>query len=161
MRTIPVAAPADVERFRSYLRTGMPGNHAYVVLLGLKQFDFPSIIERIEKGLPYSAFERLQRNTGFSTETLLDLLQIPRRTLTRRKSAGRLSKEESDRLVRLARVYGRTLHFFDGDSRAATEWLEEAQLAFGEAPPIELIKTDVGAQEVERLIGQLEHGVFP
>ena len=139
----------------------MPGNHAYVILLGLKQYDFPSIIDRIERGLPYSAFERLQKNTGFSTETLLDLLQIPRRTLTRRKSTGRLSKDESDRLVRLARVYGRALHFFDGDAPAATAWLEEAQLAFGEVPPIDLIKTDVGAQEVERLIGQLEHGIFP
>ena len=139
----------------------MPGGHAYVILLGLKRFDFPGIIEEIEKGLPYASFERLQKNTGLGTETLLDLLQIPRRTLTRRKSSGRFSPEESDRLVRLARVYGRTLHFFDGDSRAATEWLEDAQLSFGGISPMEMIKTDVGAQEVERLIGQLEHGVFP
>ena len=139
----------------------MPGTHAYVVLLGLKQFDFPGIIEQIEKGLPFSAFDRLQKNTGFSTDTLLDLLQIPRRTLARRKGSGRLSRDESDRLVRLARVYGRTLHFFDGDAGAATAWLEDAQRAFGGITPMEMIKTDVGAQEVERLIGQLQHGVFP
>lgn len=155
------AASADVERFRGFLRSGMPGSHAYVVLLGMKRFDFPGIIEEIDKGLPFSAFERLQKNTELSTETLLELLQIPRRTLTRRKSAGRLSSDESDRLVRLARVYGRTLHFFDGNARDATGWLEEAQLAFGGISPMEMIKTDVGAQEVERLIGQLEHGVFP
>ena len=161
MRTNSAQARNDVERFRTFLRTGMPGSHAYVVLLGLKQFDFPGIIEQIEKGLPFSAFERLQKNTGFSTEVLLDLLQIPRRTLTRRKSTGRLSRDESDRLVRLARVYGRALHFFDGDVRATTIWLEDAQRAFGGITPMDMIKTDVGAQEVERLIGQLEHGVFP
>lgn len=162
MRTTPsAAAPADVERFRAFLRTGMPGPHAYVILLGLKQFDFPGIIERVEKGLPYSAFERLQKNTGFTTETLLDLLQIPRRTLTRRKASGKLSPEESDRLVRLARVYGKALHFFGGDPAATSEWLEDAQLAFNGVTPMEMIKTDVGAQEVVRLIGQLEHGVFP
>ena len=73
----------DVERFRHFLKAGMPGPHAYVVLLGLTRFDFPGVIENIEKGLPYSAFERLQRNTAFSTDQLLDLLQIPRRTLAR------------------------------------------------------------------------------
>src|SRR5450755_1648096 len=114
---------SDVQKFRKYLKTGMPGPHAYVVLLGLSRFDFPGLIEIIEKGLPYSAFERLQKNTGFSSEELLELLQIPRRTIARRKSAGRLSAEESDRLVRLARVYGRALYFFDGDAEAATEWL--------------------------------------
>ena len=158
MRT-SASARTDVEKFRGFLRSGMPGSHAYVVLLGLRHFDFPGIIEQIGKGLPFSSFERLQKNTGVSTDTLLELLQIPRRTLTRRKASGRFSPEESDRLVRLARVYGRTLHFFDGDAAAATEWLEDSQLAFGGITPMEMIRTDVGAQEVERLIGQLEHGI--
>ena len=152
--------PADVKKFQSFLKSGMPGTHAYVVLLGLSRFDFPGLIEIIEKGLPYSAFERLQRNTGFSNEQLLDLLQIPRRTLARRKSSGKLSAEESDRLVRLARVYGRALYFFDGDAEAATNWLTAPQYAFGGVRPSEMVRTDVGAQEVETLIGQLEHGIL-
>ena len=150
----------DVQKFRQYLKTGMPGTHAYVVLLGLSRFDFPGLIEIIEKGLPFSAFERLQRNTGFSNEQLLDLLQIPRRTLARRKTSGKLSAEESDRLVRLARVYGRALYFFDGDVEAATNWLTAPQYAFGGVRPSEMVRTDVGAQEVETLIGQLEHGIL-
>ncbi|PYQ59262.1 MAG: hypothetical protein DMF58_12290 [Acidobacteria bacterium] len=151
----------DVERFRRFLKAGMPGPHAYVVLLGLTRFDFPGVIENIEKGLPYSAFERLQRNTAFSTDQLLDLLQIPRRTLARRKVAGRFSAEESDRLVRLARIYARTLHFFNGDPRAATEWLSHTQRAFRYVTPLEMARTEVGSQEIERLLGQLEYGVLP
>jgi putative toxin-antitoxin system antitoxin component (TIGR02293 family) len=158
MRT--TTAPRDIEKFRQFLRTGMPGTHAYVVLLGLTRFDFPGLIEMIEKGLPYTAFERLQKNTGFSTEQLLDLLQIPRRTLARRKTAARFSSDESDRLVRLARVYGRALYFFDGDAKAATEWLGWPQYAFGGVRPLEMTRTDVGAQEVETLISRLEHGIL-
>ena len=150
----------DVQKFQTFLKSGMPGAHAYVVLLGLSRFDFPGLIEIIEKGLPFSAFERLQRNTGFSNEQLLDLLQIPRRTLARRKTSGKLSAEESDRLVRLARVYGRALYFFDGDAEAATNWLTAPQYAFGGVRPSEMVRTDVGAQEVETLIGQLEHGIL-
>ncbi len=138
----------------------MPGPHAYVVLLGLSRFDFPGVVERIRKGLPWSAFERLQKNSGLPSDQLLDLLQIPRRTLARRKADDRFTPEESDRMVRLARVYARALDFFEGDAEAATRWLTDAQHAFGGITPIEMTRTDVGAQEVERLLGQLEHGVF-
>ena len=155
------AGSRDVEKFRQFLKTGMPGNHAYVVLLGLSRFDFPGLIEMIEKGLPYSAFDRLKKSTGLSSEQLIDLLQIPKRTLVRRKAAGRLSAEESDRLVRLARVYARTLDFFDGDAEAATGWLTHTQRAFRQVTPLEMTRTEVGAQEVETLIYQLAHGVLP
>lgn len=155
------AGSRDVEKFRQFLKTGMPGNHAYVVLLGLSRFDFPGLIEMIEKGLPYSAFERLKRSTGFSTLQLLDLLQIPKRTLARRKASGRLSAEESDRLVRLARVYAKALDLFNGDEEATSDWLTRTQRAFRGVTPLEMTRTDVGAQEVETLIFQLEHGVLP
>jgi putative toxin-antitoxin system antitoxin component (TIGR02293 family) len=155
------AAPADVEKFRKFLKTGMPGPHAYVVLIGLSRFDFPGIVEKIEKGLPYSSIERLQRNTGLTMTQLLDLVQIAPRTLARRKADGRFSPDESDRIVRAARVYSRALDFFLGDAEAATDWLSHAQRAFGGVTPLEMSRTEVGAQEVERLIGQLEHGVFP
>ncbi len=158
MRT---SASHDLEKFRHFLKVGMPGPHAYVVLLGLNRFDFPGVIEKIQKGLPYSAFERLQRNTGFSTDQLLDLLQIPRRTLARRKAAGRFPAEESDRLVRLARIYARTLHFFNGDPQAATAWLTHTQRAFRHVTPLEMARTEVGSQEIERLLSQLEYGVLP
>lgn len=155
------AVSTDVQKFRKFLKSGMPGPHAYVVLLGMSRFDFPGVVERIRKGLPWSTFERLQRSSGLSSDQLLDLLQIPRRTLARRKAGGRFTAEESDRMVRLARVYARALHFFDGDAEAATTWLSDAQYSFGGVTPLEMTRTDVGAQEVERLIGQLEHGVFP
>ena len=62
--------------------------------------------------------------------------------------------------MRLARVYGRALYFFDGDAEAATEWLNAPQYAFGGVKPSEMVRTDVGAQEVDTLIGQLEHGIL-
>lgn len=155
------AVSSDVQRFQAFLKGRMPGPHAYVVLLGLSRFDYPGVIERIEKGLPYSALERLQKNTGFTNEQLLDLLQIPKRTLARRKAAGRLSADESDRLVRAARVFAAALHLFGGDAHEAAEWLGDAQRAFAGVTPLELSRTEVGAQEVERLIFQLQHGVLP
>jgi putative toxin-antitoxin system antitoxin component (TIGR02293 family) len=155
------STPADVTRYRRFLRSGMPGPHAYVVLLGLTRFDFPSVVEQINRGLPFSALERFQKSSSLTQAQLLELVQIAPRTLARRKADGRFSPEESDRLVRAARVYGRALEFFDGDTGAATDWLTETQRAFGGDTPLHMAQTDPGAAEVERLLGQLEYGVLP
>jgi putative toxin-antitoxin system antitoxin component (TIGR02293 family) len=153
-------APAAVERLRKLLKTGMPGPHAYVILLGLNRFDYPGIIEEVEKGLPYAAFERLQKNTGFTNEQLADVLQIPRRTMARRKTSGRFAFDESDRLVRLARVYAKALYLFDGDASETTRWFLTIRRALRGVTPLEMTRTSVGALEVENLIGRIEHGVF-
>ena len=150
----------DLDRFRHYLRRGKPGPHAYVVLLGLETFDPLDLLRAVKKGLSYRAFERFRRNTSLSFERVSDLIDIPRRTMTRRKREGRFLPDESDRLLRASRLFGRTLELFEGDRDAATEWLTSAQPALGGIIPLEIARTDVGAREVERLVGRLEHGVF-
>jgi putative toxin-antitoxin system antitoxin component (TIGR02293 family) len=150
----------DVERFRQFLDRGAPGPHAYVVLLGLETFAAQDLLEMVGKGFMYRTFERFQRNTALPFESLLGFVAIPRRTLTRRKREGRFLPDESDRLLRASRLFGRVLKLFEGDRQAATDWLTSAQPALGGATPLDLAQTDVGAREVERLIHRLEHGVF-
>jgi putative toxin-antitoxin system antitoxin component (TIGR02293 family) len=150
----------DLDRFRQYLRRGAPGPHAYVILLGLEAFDPPDLLRAVRKGLSYRAFERFRRNTALPFERVLALINIPRRTLTRRKREGRFLPDESDRLLRASRLFGKTLELFEGDRDAATEWLTTAQPALGGTIPLDLARTEVGAREVERLVNRLEHGVF-
>jgi putative toxin-antitoxin system antitoxin component (TIGR02293 family) len=154
------ASRKDVARFRQYLHRARRGPHAYVILLGLDTFDAPDLLQAIKKGLPYRAFDRLRNNTTLTSERLLDLINIPRRTLTRRKREGRFLADESDRLVRASRLFGKALELFEGDRIAAAEWLSTKQPALGGAIPLDLAKTEVGSLEVERLLGRLEHGVF-
>jgi len=155
-----VPTTSDLERFYVFLRDGAPGPYAYVVLLGLNTFDAPDLLKSVRKGFVYRTFERFQRNTALSFESLVGFVDIPRRTLTRRKREGRFLPDESDRLLRASRLFGQTLSLFEGDREAATEWLTTAQPGLGGATPIDLASTDVGSREVERLIGRLEHGVF-
>lgn len=155
-----VSAPVkDVERYRTFLRTGMPGPHAYTVLLGLEYFDLPNVLKAVEKGFPFKAFERLMRNMDLPSDRVTEIIGIPRRTLARRKVEKRFTSDESERLLRGARVFAKSLRLFDGDRDAAVEWLVTIEAALGKAPA-ELISTDVGAREVERVIGALEQGVF-
>ena len=154
------ASTKDLDRFREYLRRGAPGPHAYVILLGLEAFDPPDLLRAVRRGLSYRAFERFRRNSALSFERVTDLIDIPRRTMTRRKREGRFLPDESDRLLRASRLFGKALELFEGDRDAATEWLTTAQPALGGTVPLDLAKSEVGALEVERLIGRLEHGVF-
>jgi putative toxin-antitoxin system antitoxin component (TIGR02293 family) len=87
------------------------------------------------------------------------MVGIPRRTLARRKIEKRFNADESDRLLRTARVFAKTLRLFDANRDAAVEWLTTLEMALGTAPAT-LMSSDVGAREVERVIGALEHGVF-
>jgi len=157
-----VAAPPtkDVEYFRAFLREGGPGPNAHVVLLGLTLFDTAALLKAINKGFTYHTFQRFQRNIALPVESVMILVNIPRRTLTRRKNKGRFAPEESDRLVRASRVYGKALELFEGNINAASSWLLAPQRGLGGAVPLALAQTDVGSREVERLIGRLEHGVF-
>ena len=149
----------DLQKFRDRIEAVGGGNTAYALLLGLEPADNAALVARVEEGFLYRALERLRSNVGLSREALADLVQIKPRTLDRRKG-GRLRPEESDRLLRAARVFGGTIALFEGDADAARAWLSSPQRALGGAVPLEMARTEVGAREVESLVGRLEHGVF-
>jgi putative toxin-antitoxin system antitoxin component (TIGR02293 family) len=151
--------PKDVDRYRTFLKHGLPGPHAYTVLLGLEYFDLPNVLKAVEKGFPFKAFERLAHNMGLSGERVASIVGIPKRTLARRKIEKQFTSEESERVLRGARVFANTLRLFDGNRDDAVTWLVNLQRDLGKAPA-DLIHTETGTREVERIIGALEHGII-
>lgn len=67
---------------------------------------------------------------------------------------------ETDYELRLAGLFDRAVHLFEGDTAAATVWLRSPAKALGNKVPLELAKTEIGARAVEDLIGRLEFGVY-
>jgi putative toxin-antitoxin system antitoxin component (TIGR02293 family) len=152
---------SDLSRFWGEIESGGWGSgHPYLLLLGLDPVDTPRLVEWVEEGFSFGELERLRRNMGLSREEISELVQIRPRTLDRRKREGRLHPEESDRLLRASRVFGRAIALFEGDAEGASGWLSSPQRALGGAVPLEMARTEIGAGEVEGLIGRLEHGVF-
>jgi putative toxin-antitoxin system antitoxin component (TIGR02293 family) len=128
--------------------------------LGLLDSDTASLVRQVKEGLPYAAMLRFQKNTGISLSTTASLIQIPPRTLLRRKAAGRLRPDESERLLRIAGVFENAAELFDGDTEKARRWLSIPARSLEGQTPLEFAQTEIGAREVENLIGRLEHGVF-
>lgn len=117
------------------------------------------LARRIERGLPFRSFVELRRELGLSREATARLVRIPSRTLARRQRERRLAPEESERVVRLGRVLAAAIELFEGDRDGARAWLGRANRALGGRTPLDACRTEVGAREVEALIGRLEHGV--
>ena len=117
------------------------------------------LIHRIQKGLRFSELETLQSTIDLPFEQLAAKLSISRSTLQRRKAAGRLSPDESDRVMRYSRLVRQAADFF-GDIEKARAWLKHPQYGLGGAVPLDYATTETGAREVENLLGRMKYGVY-
>jgi putative toxin-antitoxin system antitoxin component (TIGR02293 family) len=117
------------------------------------------LIRKIQKGLRFSELETLQNSIDLPFEQLAAKLSISRSTLQRRKAAGRLSPDESDKVMRLSRLLEHATNVF-GDIERARAWLKFPQRGLGGAIPLDYAETEVGAREVDDLLGRIEYSVY-
>jgi len=132
---------------------------SYARRLGIRVRTKLKLVEHIDAGFSYHAFERLQEALGLNAHELGALLGISPRTLSRRKAEGRLRPDESDHLLRVSRLLDRAVALFENDEVAARRWLTRPNRGLGGRTPLEFSRTEVGAREVEVLIGRLEYGL--
>jgi putative toxin-antitoxin system antitoxin component (TIGR02293 family) len=117
------------------------------------------LIHRIQKGLRFSELKTLQDTLDLPFEKLAAKLSISRSTLQRRKTAGRLSPDESDKVIRFSRLFRHATNVF-GDVERARAWLKHSQVGLGGAVPLDYASTEAGAREVENLLGRIDYGVY-
>ncbi len=118
------------------------------------------MVRSVQRGFRFSALARFQQHSGLPLDLITDLLRLPPRTLMRRKAQGRLFPDESERLLRVAEVYEKALDLFESDAQQARHWLTTPNAQLDNIPPLEFAQTEIGAREVQDLLGRLEHGVF-
>ena len=127
--------------------------------LGKRVTSQQDLISAVRRGLRTSAVDAVIEELDAPRAEILPTLRIPRRTMERRKVAGRLRPEESERVYRLAKV----LAFAEsvlGTKEKARHWLNSPNRALGNASPFSLLETEAGADEVTHLLGRIEFGVY-
>lgn len=123
-------------------------------------FDDALMDHEVRNGLPVELFFRVRDALAIRPEMLSQVISVPIRTLMRRKQRGeRLKSDESERLLRLTRLYLWATEALHGKDKAR-RWLFSPNRALGGRTPIEFASTEPGARETERLLGRIEHGVF-
>ncbi|HEX3982933.1 MAG TPA: antitoxin Xre/MbcA/ParS toxin-binding domain-containing protein [Acidisoma sp.] len=115
------------------------------------------IIPLIRRGLPVASIEFIL-GSGRLTLAELDRIVLPRKTLMNRRKLGLLTPEQSDRLVRVARLIAAAEETF-GSAEKAHQWLRRPTTALGGEKPLDLLDTDEGARRVDVLLGRIGHGI--
>ncbi|HEY0525374.1 MAG TPA: Hsp20 family protein [Stellaceae bacterium] len=115
------------------------------------------LLEQVERGLPVDAVRALA-GSGASQAEVYELV-IPRRTMDHRTANGQpLTRDESDKLVRVARVIALAEIVF-GDPAKAERWLRKPKTRLAGGLPMQRLATDMGARLVEEMLQQIDHGI--
>jgi len=115
--------------------------------------------EAVKAGLPYASFEALIGKLGLGREEAAAALHLPQRTIARRKKEQRLQADESDRVLRLARISAQAMATLGSEEKAA-QWLRRPNRALGNRTPLDLLDSDIGIRQVEEILGRIAHGTI-
>ena len=113
--------------------------------------------ETVKAGLPYASLEALIDKFGLAREEAAAALHLPQRTIARRKKEQKLQADESDRLLRLARVGAQAAATL-GSEEKAVRWLRRPNRALGNRAPLDLVDSDIGTRQIEEVLGRIDHG---
>lgn len=143
---------------------GFVETRSLAALLGLhpkrgRTVDTVELVRQVDKGLSVDAIDRLCKlvapdDAGFRYRV------VPKATLARRQqSGGRLSRDESNRLARLARLWAFAVDVWKSED-AARRFLGRPHPLLHNAIPRELgIDSEMGAHAVEDVLGGLKYGI--
>lgn len=115
-------------------------------------------LERVVRaGLPKESLQRVARRVvepGSSRSAFVYTI-VPSATFKRRR---RLNEDESARTERLARIVVLAEAIW-GDAAEARAFLNRPHTLLQRQTPLEVARTELGARRVERLLGDIEHGL--
>jgi putative toxin-antitoxin system antitoxin component (TIGR02293 family) len=113
--------------------------------------------QAIRDGFPPAVVKELMRTSGLTLKELASALDLSPRSLQRRRRSGKLARYESDRLYRLARIVAIANECL-GDHERAMRWLKHPNRALGGFAPVAAIDTELGARQVESILGRIAYG---
>lgn len=135
------------------------------VLGGKKTFKRPirkadDLVEHVRAGLPASTVTMLAEALSLRKEQVAKCLKISPRTLSRRlASNSRLTHEESDRTMRMARVVALASEVLGAEDKAA-RWMVAPNRALGGDRPFDRLDTELGVRSAEGVLYAIAYGMY-
>src|SRR5882757_7510896 len=102
-----------------------------------KGFD---LVRLVRLGLPVRALQHVI-DTGRLTRAEVDSVVLPRKTLANRQKLGTLTQDQSDRLIRVARILAAAEETF-GSREKAGAWLRRPTTLLAGDRPLDMLDTD-------------------
>ncbi|MEO7799742.1 MAG: antitoxin Xre/MbcA/ParS toxin-binding domain-containing protein [Opitutaceae bacterium] len=115
--------------------------------------------QQIVAGIDWAEAEHLAELLDLPISRLAELLQVAPATMARRKTQRRFTIEESERIVRFARLWFLACQAVGGPP-GARSWLKRPQHGLSGRVPLEVARLEVGARTVEALLQRINYGVL-
>jgi putative toxin-antitoxin system antitoxin component (TIGR02293 family) len=135
------------------------------VLGGGRTFEKPvlktdDLVARVRAGLPASTVTMLAEVLSMQRGQVAKRLNIPERTLSRRLATkSRLTHDESDRTLRMARVVALANEVL-GSEEKASRWMVAPNRALAGRPPFDQLDTELGVRSVEEVLQRIAYGMY-
>jgi putative toxin-antitoxin system antitoxin component (TIGR02293 family) len=135
------------------------------VLGGSRTFPKPiekpdDLVAQVRAGLPASTVDLLADALSLGRAQVAKRLNIPSRTLSRRLATkSRLTQDESDRTLRMARMVALANEVLGAEDKAS-RWMVAPNRALGGQRPFDLLDTEVGARSVEQILYAIAYGMY-
>ena len=121
--------------------------------------EWPATAALVKDGIPTALLRKLAERLRLTLEELAATLHLTTRTLQRRMQAGRLSLDESERLLALTKITAQATEIL-GTEAKAVHWLKSPVSALGGRTPLECAETQMGLREVEDVLTRIEDVVY-
>jgi putative toxin-antitoxin system antitoxin component (TIGR02293 family) len=127
----------------------------YIGIAPESEFDLAKIVE---SGLPTASLTLLKQK-GLTFSEISEIVINPRTLKHRKARREHLSHEETDRMVRVARIVALAENIF-GNPAKALRWLRTEDDRMGGRRPLSMLQTDAGGRLIESMLGQIDEGVY-
>lgn len=133
----------------------------FLGLRGWSRMNDVRLVQRVVGGLPVSTALTLVRQIDPRGERLQVEDIVPRASYYRRKSQGKpLSKQQSESLFALSKVFAETLRQYHDDKEAALLFLSRRHPLLGGRAPLDVAReSTAGADLVLKLLARAEAGI--
>lgn len=117
------------------------------------------VVDIIKSGLNLKVIDYFISENVLTRKEIEDLI-IPRSTLAfRKKHKMSLTLEESEHIVRIARIVTQAMETFTNFEKT-THWLRRPNKSLKNRIPLAMLDTEEGARIVEVTLGQIAYGIF-
>lgn len=127
-------------------------------LIGQPVRSLADLSDLVDRGLPKMSLGTVAKRISQDPKQRRAIMHgiVPEATYKRRRD--RLSRDESERTERLARITAHALSVW-GDEQDARQFLTTPHPLLGERTPVEAAVTDLGARQVEQILAAIEFGL--
>lgn len=117
------------------------------------------VINKLEIGIPVNVIEKIASYLDISVNELMIYLRISRSTWHRRKKAGKLDFNLSDKAFQLSKLLEYAEGVF-GSMEKVRLWFKVPSIVFENRRPIELVSSLSGINLINDELIRIEHGVY-